>query len=111
MMDLLLDLLAQWGAFVRPHVRDISLALVATSLVVFGDDINRMIRRQISRLHFIWRTLIFVVVCAFGYGAFTLFMTPVVANQLAALNNLWLPLVVMALFIVLGMLAQRRRQA
>ncbi len=53
----------------RPYVRDIALAMVATCLVVFGDDLNRLVRRQISSLHFIWRTLIFIALCAFGYGA------------------------------------------
>lgn len=110
-MDWLLDVCAQWGALVRPYLRDVALAMVATCLVVFGNDINHVIRRQISSLHFIWRTLIFVLICAFGYGAFTLFLTPIVASQLASLSNVWLPWVILALFIALGALAQRRRQA
>ena len=110
-MDWLLDLVAHWGAYLRPHLRDIALALVATSLVVFGNDINSLIRKQISSLHFVWRTLIFVLICAFGYGAFTLFMTPLVASQLASLSNLWLPWVIVGLFTALGAVAQRRRQA
>ncbi|MEE2024783.1 MULTISPECIES: DUF3392 domain-containing protein [Alkalimonas] len=110
-MDWLQEMLLQWGALFRPYVRDIALAMVATCLVVFGDDINRFIRRQIHSLHFIWRTLIFVLVCAFGYGAVTLFLTPIVAKQLAGLSNLWLPWVTLGIFTLLGILAQRRRQA
>lgn len=110
MADWLLDILQQWGALFRPYVRDIALAMVATCLVVFGDDINRLVRRQIAHWHFVWRTLVFIVVCAFGYGALTLFLTPLVARQLAGLSNLWLPWFCLLVFTLLGFLAQRKRQ-
>lgn len=110
MPDFLYQLLLDWGALFRPYVRDIALAMVATSLVVFGDDINRLVRRQTVALHFIWRTLIFILLCAFGYGALTIFLTPLVASQLAKLGNLWLPWVALGIFVLLAMLAQRKRQ-
>lgn len=110
MPDFLQQLLLEWGALFRPYVRDIALAMVATALVVFGDDLNRLVRRQTVALHFIWRTLIFVLLCAFGYGALTIFLTPLLAVQLAKLSNLWLPWTVLAIFMLLAMLAQRKRQ-
>ncbi|MGI5308904.1 DUF3392 domain-containing protein [Rheinheimera sp. WS51] len=110
MADLLWSLLNEWGALFRPYVRDTALAMVATCLVVFGDDINRMVRRQISHLHFVWRTSIFILLCAFGYGALTILLTPVLAKQLAKLSNIWLPWVCLAIFIILGSFAQRKRQ-
>ena len=110
MPDFLYQLLLDWGAVFRPYVRDIALAMVATCLVVFGDDLNRFVRRQIASLHFIWRTGIFILLCAFGYGALTIFLTPLVASQLAKVGNLWLPWLCLSIFIVLGILAQRKRQ-
>lgn len=110
MPDVVYQLLQEWGGLFRPYVRDIALAMVATCLVVFGDDLNRLVRRQIAGMHFVWRTLIFILLCAFGYGALTLLLTPVVAGQLAKLSNLWLPWICLGAFIVLGMLAQRKRQ-
>lgn len=110
MPDLLYQLLLDWGALFRPYVRDIALALVATALVVFGDNINAFVRRQTLALHFFWRTLIFILLCAFGYGALTIFLTPLVAAQLAKLTNLWLPWITLAIFIALALLAQRKRQ-
>jgi len=110
MPDVVYQLLLDWGGFFRPYVRDIALAMVATCLVVFGDDLNRFVRRQIATLHFIWRTGIFIVLCAFGYGAITIFLTPVVAKQLGKLSNLWLPWFCLGIFMALGMLAQRKRQ-
>lgn len=110
MPDFLYQLLLDWGSFFRPYVRDIALAMVATCLVVFGDDLNCFVRRQIAQMHFIWRTGIFVLLCAFGYGALTIFLTPLVAGQLGRLSNLWLPWVCLAIFTLLGILAQRKRQ-
>lgn len=110
MPDFLYQLLLDWGALFRPYLRDMALAMVATALVVFGDDINRLVRRQTAVLHFIWRTLIFILLCAFGYGALTIFLTPLVASQLAKLSNLWLPWVALSIFVLLAMLAQRKRQ-
>lgn len=110
MTELLASLFNEWGSLFRPYVRDIALAMVATCLVVFGDDLNRAVRRQISHLHFIWRTSIFILLCAFGYGALTILLTPVLAKQLAKLSNIWLPWICLAIFIVLGSLAQRKRQ-
>ncbi|MEO3678825.1 DUF3392 family protein [Rheinheimera fenheensis] len=110
MPDFLYQLLLDWGALFRPYVRDIALALVATALVVFGDNINAFVRRQTLTLHFFWRTLIFILLCAFGYGALTIFLTPLVAAQLAKLTNLWLPWITLAIFIALALLAQRKRQ-
>lgn len=110
MPDFLYQLLLGWGALFRPYVRDIALAMVATALVVFGDDINRLLRRHTAALHFVWRTLIFIALCAFGYGALTIFLTPVVAGQLAKLSNLWLPWAALGIFVLLALLAQRKRQ-
>ncbi|CAM3851555.1 DUF3392 domain-containing protein [Rheinheimera salexigens] len=110
MADLLNSLLNEWGSLFRPYVRDIALAMVATCLVVFGDDLNRAVRRQIAHMHFFWRTSIFILLCAFGYGALTILLTPVVAKQLAKFSNQWLPWFCLAIFIILGSLAQRRRQ-
>ncbi len=110
MPDFVYQLLLDWGSVFRPYVRDIALALVATCLVVFGDDVNRFVRRQTATLHFVWRTAIFIVLCAFGYGALTIFLTPFVAGQLGKLGNLWLPWICLGMFIALGMLAQRKRQ-
>lgn len=110
MPDFLYQLLLDWGALFRPYVRDIALAMVATSLVVFGDDINRFVRGQTAGMHFIWRTIIFILLCAFGYGALTILLTPLVAGQLAQLGNLWLPWIALAIFVLLALLAQRKRQ-
>ena len=49
MPDWLVSLLLDWGALFRPYVRDMALAMVATTLVVFGDTLNQSVRRQTAQ--------------------------------------------------------------
>lgn len=111
MLDWLLALLTDWGALVRPYIRDLALAMVATGLVVFGDDVNRFVRRLLAGWHMFWRTVVFILLCTFGYGALTLWLTPIVAKKLATVSNLWLPWLCLGIFTLLGLMAQRNRQA
>ena len=53
---------------IRGNLYDISLAIMATLFVLFGPGINAWVQKSISGLNFVLRTLIFVLVCAIGYG-------------------------------------------
>ncbi len=57
----------------------------------------------------IFRTLAFVVICAFGYGLLTVWLTSLLAQQLAKLPNLYLVPVIFTMFFTLGMYAQKQR--
>ena len=81
-MDLLLDLIATLSRWSRSHLYDISLAIMATLFVLFGPGINAWVQRSISGLNFFFRTLIFVLVCAVGYGLAMVFLTPTIGTDL-----------------------------
>src|SRR5574343_68797 len=86
-MDLLLDLIVTLSRWSRSHLSDISLAIMATLLVLFGPAINAWVQRTIGNLNFVLRTLLFVVFCAVGYGLAMVFLTPWLAKGLAQFNN------------------------
>ncbi len=109
-METLLSIFSEVGALMRPYVADISLALVASLLVITGGDINRFIKRQISSANFVFRTVIFVLVCTFGYGAATVLLTSLVKVQLASLSQPYLAMAVILCFIALGIYAERKKQ-
>lgn len=109
-MDLILSLLADLGRFIRPYAGDVALALVASLLVITGGDINRYIKRQVSSANFFFRTIIFVLVCTFGYGVLTVVLTNIVKTQLASLSAAYLAIAVIAAFLALGVYAERKRQ-
>lgn len=109
-MDFVLSLFSQLGQIIRPYQSDIALALVASFLVITGGDINRYIKKQISSANFFVRTLIFVLVCTFGYGMLTVLLTNLLKAQLASLSASYFAIVIVLAFFGLGVYAERKRQ-
>lgn len=102
-------LLIELGQWFRPYQYQVAMAIVATALVIFGSDINGAIRQLLRKKHFIVRSLIFVVICAFGYGLITVWLTQLLSSQLAAIPDKFIVPVVTAVFVLLGMWAQKHR--
>lgn len=95
--------------YIRPNLYSISVAMIATLLVIYGNDINRGVKRLVRKYPFALRVFIFVLVCAFGYGYITLILARIVRNGLAQLNNLELILCILAAFFTLGFLAEHKK--
>lgn len=106
-MDLVLDLIATLSRWCRSNLYDISLAIMATLFVLFGPGINAWVQKSISGLNFVLRTLIFVLVCAIGYGLAIVFLTPWLAKGLGYFNNFTLSPVLLLVFFLIGVLADR----
>ena len=106
-MDLLLDLIVTLSRWSRSHLYDNSLAIMATLLVLFGPGINAWVQRNTASMNFIFRTLIFVVLCALGYGLLIIFATPYLAKGLGLFNNFTLAPVLILVFFIIGILADR----
>jgi len=109
-MNIVLSLVGRLSSALRPHVRGVALAIVAALLVVYGNDINRAVKRRFRDRPFVVRTAVFVLLSAFGYGALTVYAAPVLARWLAGLSGAWLAPVVLAAFLALGVLAERKHQ-
>lgn len=107
-MEVIQQPLMQLTSWVQPHLWTVSMAILATLLVLFGADLNRAVQELVKRLHFIFRVAIFTLVCAFGYGLLVEILTPLLAELLALGGRVWTgPLVIVAL-LGLGVLAERR---
>ncbi|UXJ52286.1 DUF3392 domain-containing protein [Pseudomonas citronellolis] len=106
-MDFALDLIASASRWSRSHLSDIALAIMATLLVLFGPAINAWVQQRIGSLNFVFRTLLFVLICAVGYGLAMVFVTPWVAHGLSYFNNYTLAPVLLLLFFIIGMIADR----
>lgn len=106
-MDLLLDLLATVSRFSRGYLGDISLAVMATLLVLFGPALNARLQRLIGGLNFILRTLLFVLICLLIYGLAIIYLSPLLAQVLGYFNNYSLAPVLLLLFFLIGLLADR----
>ncbi len=106
-MDYALDLIATLSRWSRSHLSDISLAIMATLLVLFGPAINAWVQQRIGSLNFVFRTPLFVLICAVGYGLAMVFVTPWLAKGLGYFNNYTLAPVLLLVFFVIGMIADR----
>ena len=109
-MELELNALDWVSNQIRQHLGKIGFAFFATLLAIFGQDINRVIRKKIYDHHFIVRTIIFIFWCAFGYGWLVLFIAPQFAELLRYAPPRALPAIVLVLFTLLGILAERKRK-
>lgn len=107
-MDLLLDFLVTLSRWCRGHLDEIALAGVAALLVLFGPQINGWLQRRVGGLNVVFRTLLFVLLCAPGYGMVIVHATPWLARGLAQLNNYLLGPALILVFIGLGVIAERR---
>jgi hypothetical protein len=106
-MDLVLELIATLSRWSRSHLSDIALALMATLLVLFGPHLNAWVQRLIGRYNFVLRTLVFILVCALGYGLAIIFLTPQLAHALSFFSNYTLAPVLLLIFFLIGVLADR----
>lgn len=103
------SVLTQLSQWTQPYYSEIALTILATILVVYGDVFNKHIKRMISPYHFVIRTTVFVLVCAFGYGLLVVLATPYVKQIILWVPNLYRGLSVILVFLVLGYLAEHRR--
>lgn len=95
---------------IRTHINDITLGLVATSLVVFGDDINNMLRSLLKKQHLLLRLIAFILLCSLGYSALAVSLTPLLKQLLLSLNDWQLLTFVIGSFLILALIAQKQRR-
>ena len=105
---MLTNLLAEFSSWFRPHLTFIASALIATVLVIYGSRINKAVWALVKGAHFIIRTLVFIALCAFGYGALTVYMVPLLRELLLFSGTLWLGPVVVVVFVVIGSPAEKQ---
>jgi len=91
----------------RPHNKEIALAMVATLLVIFGDVINGALRRLVRKQAIWLRIGAFIALCAFGYGALSVWLTPLLASFLLNLSSFVYVMTVVFSFLCVGILAER----
>jgi hypothetical protein len=102
--------LAPAAKYLLPYLSEISTALIACFLVMAGGEINTLVRRQLRNYNFVLRTVVFILINAFGYGLIIVKATPYLARTLGNLDAGIMVFVIIVSFIVIGTWAQRNRQ-
>jgi hypothetical protein len=91
------------------HMSQITTALTASLLVIFGDDINGFVKDRVRHRHFVVRTVSFILVCAFGFGMLAVFIAPGLASLLRYFGERYLVIVVVGAFVSVGVMAERKK--
>ena len=104
------SILLSIGHWAKPYSYQIALAVVASALVIYGNELNGIIKHMVRKQHFVIRTVVFVTVCFVGYGALTVFLTSFLSKQLANVPALYFGPLILCVFVVLGLIAERQKQ-
>lgn len=96
--------------FLREHGRTICVAWTASLLVIYGSKLTGIAKDIAKTWHFVFRVLFFVLICGFGFGLLTVYVAQLLHSQLRGLSNLWVILSVTIAFIILGILAEKKKQ-
>ncbi len=109
-MESLFALYVKLNIWLRSQLPQISFGIIATILIIYGNNINRFFKKILKRYNFFIRILGFVIVCSFVYGALTLVGVNIFRNLLYKIDrNMLAPVLFLAL-IFIGILADRKKQ-
>lgn len=108
LLDFMWVLLRGLSSVVRPYLSEIGLAMAATLLVVYGQEITDFLKQKMTSLGFVLKITIFVLFCALGFGLIMSYLTPFIVRSLAQIPEEWLGIIVIALFYGIGYLAKRK---
>ena len=109
-MEHIISVFHQVGSLLYPWLNEISTAIIACFLIVFGADINRLLSRKLIGRSFVLRTLVFVLINAFGYGLLIVTASPILSNKMAQVSAHWLLFLIIGFFIFICIWAQRHRK-
>ncbi len=103
------SVLVQLTSYIQPFYSEIALTMLATLMVIYGDLLNKQVKAIVRPYHFMIRTTVFVLVCAFGYGLLLVFATPLVKQLIFLVPQVYRGLSIILVFLLLGYLAEHRR--
>lgn len=84
---------------------------VAVVLVLFGGNINKLVKRIMQPYHYIFRMLAFVLLCSVGYGLMSNYGEAGIHSLVAMPGRKWFALIVVVTYLGLGIVAERKHHA
>jgi len=104
----LIDFALPIADWLQGYLYEIGLAMVSTLLVIYGSDILGFIKKQIGGVQPFLRLTLFIIFCAFGFAFLTSFLTPLITGLLYQIETIWLPLIILVTFYIIGLLARKK---
>lgn len=107
-MDTLLSFIATLSRWCDKHLEQISLALVAVLLVLFGLSLGNTLRRLIGHMNIIFRVIILAIVYMLVFGLVINFAPHFIKQLLGYLNYYSLAPILLLIIVFIGMIADKR---
>ena len=96
--------------FLRSNSTYAAVAMVTTTLAVFGVYLQKALKRMTKKMNFLIRFGVYVFVYAFGIGFLAALAVKFISGWLGGLNNLHLVSAVGLVFLLLCISAKSQRQ-
>jgi len=101
--------LLHWlSGYIQLHMKQIVMAFAATLLAIFGKDINGLVFRFIGKRRFVLRICVYVLLCTFGFAFLTALTSDGMMLLLGKIDRDYLPYIIPLLFLLLGIMAERK---
>lgn len=95
--------------YIRAHMQEVSFGITAVALVIAGPSINGLFRQITLSLHWLFRYLLFIVLCSAGYGFLSQVIYRGVKNWLRGQSSMMLVIWTAAIYLLLAWLAKRQK--
>lgn len=111
-MNSVANILSQFSGWIeqRGYLMEISMAQVATILVVYGNELTKYFRNLLKNNPFFIRATGFILINAFGFGIVTVFGGRLLTLFYRELSPVIRMPVIFAIFVLIGVLAERKKQ-
>ncbi len=103
-----IDFITPIATWLQGYLYEIGLAMSSTLLIIYGSDILGFIKKQIGGVQPFLRLTLFIIICAFGFAFLTSFLIPLIFGLLHKIDIIWLPLIIVVSFYIIGFLARRK---
>ena len=107
-MNFITDMLIGLSRVMKPYTDEIAFAVAATLLIIYGNDINKGVKKSLKHHPFVMRVLLFILVASIGYGFVAVVITKGMARFFGTLDNRVLGAFIICMFIGMGILAERK---
>ncbi len=111
-MDFISRLLEDFSNYIlqKGYLLEISIAQIAIVLVVYGGEITKYFRKWLKPYPFVMRVTAYILVNVFGIGILTVFGGRLLALGYSYIDAVFRMIVVLVIFILIGILAERKKQ-
>lgn len=102
----MISYLHDFAQFLREHLTSISIGIVSTVLVIYGNSIHRHIKKWMKGVPFFGRLILFIIICSAGYAFVSSQAVRYLKILLYSLTDAQLIFAVAGIFILMGFLAK-----